>query len=99
MTYKGITTDGGTTWAAATGTGLTALASLPVWSIAINPPNSAWLHAGTELGVFTSEDSGATWQSVTDGPANVPVYDLSWMGNTLLAATHGRGIFSTTYTP
>jgi hypothetical protein len=87
------TTDGGTTWAAATGTGVTALASLPVWSIAINPTNSAWLYAGTELGVFTSEDSGATWQSVTDGPANVPVYDLSWMGNTLLAATHGRGIF------
>ena len=93
------TTDGGTTWAAATGTGVTALATLPVWSFAINPTNSAWLYAGTELGVFTSEDSGATWQSVTDGPANVPVYDLSWMGNTLLAATHGRGIFSTTYTP
>ena len=88
------TTDGGTTWAAATGTGVTALASLPVWSIAIHPTNSAWLYAGTELGVFTSEDSGATWQSVTDGPANVPVYDLSWMGNTLLAATHGRGIFT-----
>jgi hypothetical protein len=87
------TTDGGATWAAATGTGVTALASLPVWSIAINPTNSAWLYAGTELGVFTSEDGGVTWQSVTDGPANVPVYDLSWMGNTLLAATHGRGIF------
>ena len=88
-------TDGGTTWAAATGTGVTALPSIPVWSIAIHPGNANWLYAGTELGIFTSEDGGATWQVTTDGPANAPIYDLSWMGEKLLAATHGRGIFST----
>lgn len=87
------TTDGAATWAAATGSGVTALPSLPIWSIAVHPTNTSWIYAGTEMGVFTSEDSGASWQSVTDGPANVPVYDLSWMGNTLLAGTHGRGVF------
>ncbi len=87
------TTDGGTTWAATSGTGASALPALPIWSVAIHPTHANWVYVGTDMGIFTSEDSGATWQAVTDGPANVPVFSLSWMGNTLLAGTHGRGIF------
>ena len=87
------TTDGGTTWATATGSGVSALPALPIWSVAVHPLHDTWVYAGTDMGIFTSEDGGATWQSVTDGPANVPVFDLSWMGNTLLAGTHGRGAF------
>ena len=46
-----------------------------------------------EIGVFTSEDAGATWQVPQDGPANVIVSELFWMGSDLVAATFGRGLF------
>ena len=66
----------------------------PVRAIARHPTQTAWLYAGTEVGLFASENLGATWKTATDGPANVSVEDMTWQnGNTLIAATHGRGMF------
>ncbi|MCA3554826.1 hypothetical protein [Aestuariivirga sp.] len=49
---------------------------------------------GTEVGLFTSENGGTTWSATNDGPANVAVFDLFWLNNqTLVAVTHGRGMF------
>jgi hypothetical protein len=48
------------------------------------------------VGIFTSEDAGATWWLPHDGPANVSVDELFWMNDTLVAATYGRGLFVTT---
>lgn len=90
------TTDGGTTWSAASGTGATALPALPVYTVALHPTQAGWIYVGTELGVYGSEDSGTTWQLTSEGPANVPVYELNWMGKKLLAGTYGRGVFITT---
>ena len=87
------TTDGGLTWTDLTGSGATALPDVPVRSLVINPHRSNWLYVGTEVGIFTSEDGGATWYLPQDGPANVPVDELFWMGEKLVAVTHGRGIF------
>ena len=87
--------DGGTTWAAASGTGLTALPAAPVRDIAVNPLAPSWLYAATEVGIFTSQDGGATWTVPHDGPANVSVEELFWMGSSLVAVTHGRGLFRT----
>jgi hypothetical protein len=91
-------TDGGATWSDATGSGATGLPDVPVRSLVVHPDNSSWLYAGTEVGVFTSEDGGATWSLPQDGPANVSVDELFWMGTTLVAATHGRGLFQATVT-
>jgi hypothetical protein len=66
-----------------------------VRSIAIHPANSAFLYAGTEVGAFASADGGANWNAPQDGPANVSVDQLFWMGTKLVAATHGRGMFQT----
>lgn len=90
-------TDGGTTWAARDGSVTLNLPDVPVYSMAIHPTHADWLYAGTELGVYTSEDAGATWLATMDGPVNTAVYDLQWMGSTLIAATFGRGMF-TAYT-
>lgn len=89
------TTDGGTTWTDATGAGGTGLPDIPVRSLVVHPITSTWIYAGTEMGVYASENSGANWTATPqhDGPTNAPVDELSWMGNDLLAATHGRGIF------
>lgn len=85
--------DGGSTWTSASGSGATGLPPAPVRSLAINPTNSSWLYAGTEVGIFTSENGGQTWQVPHDGPANVSIDELSWMGEQLLAVTHGRGVY------
>jgi HYDIN/CFA65/VesB family protein len=89
------TTDGGTTWANIAGAGATALPAVPVRGLAISPINADWLYAGTEIGIFTSENGGATWTVPHDGPANVSVDELVWLGTRLVAATHGRGVFMT----
>jgi hypothetical protein len=47
--------------------------------------------------VFSSENAGATWFTTNDAPASVSVDELIWLDNaTLVAATHGRGMFSIT---
>ena len=47
--------------------------------------------------MFTSRDGGSSWFTTNNGPANVSVDELFWLDNaTLVAATHGRGMFRTT---
>jgi hypothetical protein len=87
------TTNGGLTWQNIHGN----LPTVPIFTIARHPVNASWLYAGTEVGLFTSMDAGATWKTSTDGPANVEISELFWLNNsTLVAATHGRGVFRAT---
>lgn len=73
------------------------LPAVPCFALAQHPANAAWLYAGTEVGLFTSQDGGTTWSTSNDGPANVEISELVWRDSTtLLAATHGRGIFLAT---
>ncbi len=89
------TTNGGTNWSDRTGSGGTGLPDVPVRSLLIKPDNPTWIYAGTEVGIFASIDAGATWTLPHDGPSNVSVDELFWMGTKLVAATHGRGMFTT----
>lgn len=50
-----------------------ALPEAPVRSLAVNPLNSNFLYIGTEVGVFASEDAGATWSPTNEGPTSCPV--------------------------
>ena len=85
-----VTDNGGTSW---TGVGA-ALPAAPILALAIGRHNSQFLYAGTEVGLFATEDGGQSWSASNDGPANVPVEELSWLDdNTIIAATHGRGAF------
>lgn len=90
------TADNGSTWTDLNSPAR-ALPSVPCFALARHPLNAAWLYAGTEVGLFTSQDGGTTWSTSNDGPANVEIADLAWRDNTtLIAATHGRGMFQTT---
>ncbi len=91
------TTDGGVTWTDISGTGNTGLPFAPVHGLARHPDNPNWLYAGTEVGLFTSQDGGSTWSTTSEGPGNVAVDEVSFMhySSVLLAATYGRGLWTT----
>ena len=85
--------DGGASWQAIT----SGLPSAPIRGIAIKPDDNQRIFIGTEVGVFASENAGSSWGLPHDGPANVSVDELAWMNNnTLVAGTHGRGIYRAT---
>jgi len=65
------TSDGGASWNDLS----TWLPPAPVKTIQVWKRNSAWLYIGTEIGVFASNDTGATWSPSNEGPANVSVDD------------------------
>ena len=83
------TRDGGTTWTNLGG----ALPAAPIRAIAVHPRRPELVYVGTEVGIFGSEDRGATWSPTNEGPTNCSVDDLFWKGETLICATHGRGMF------
>ncbi|MDX2147908.1 MAG: hypothetical protein SFZ23_10330 [Planctomycetota bacterium] len=90
------TADNGASFVDVTGTGVTGLPDAPIRGIARHPRRPGWLYAGTQVGVFTSTDDGDTWSTTNQGPANVSVDELVFMHNSdrLLAATHGRGMWT-----
>jgi photosystem II stability/assembly factor-like uncharacterized protein len=90
------TTNGGANWTNIHGT----LPAVPIRAITTHPTIPGYLYVGTEIGLFTSENAGASWyfdinnQPQNDGPANVSVEHLFWTDpQTLVAATYGRGMF------
>jgi photosystem II stability/assembly factor-like uncharacterized protein len=85
------TIDDGTKWIAV---GANVLPEVPFYDLAIHPDNPKVLILGTEVGLFVSDDEGLTWSPTNQGPTNAPVYKLFWMNKTLVAATHGRGLFA-----
>ena len=90
-------TDGGATWNTLTGSGVTALPAAPLHCIVRHPSVPNYLYVASEVGVFSSHDGGATWSGSDYGPANVCTYELSFLNNSpnvLLAATHGRGLWT-----
>lgn len=89
-------TNGGSSWVNIGG----GLPPSPIRTVQRHPSDALTLYAGTEVGVFTSQDGGNTWSTTNDGPANVSVDQLFWLdSSTLVAATHGRGMFKATMSP
>ncbi len=70
------------------------LPATTIHDIVRHPSKPTWLYAATAIGVFSSEDAGATWSTTSDAPSNVRVRQLFWYdANTLIAATYGRGMY------
>lgn len=94
------TTNGGTSWVNITGTGNRRIPDAPVSGFAVDRLRPGRLYAGTDLGVFSSADDGATWSTTNEGPANVPIDELSWRNDTtLIVATYGRGVYLADVSP
>jgi hypothetical protein len=88
--------NAGATWIDITGTGIGSLPSAPVRGLARHPTRAGLLYAGTEVGLFTSENDGATWSLVNQGPNDTSIDEVVFLHNstTLLVATHGRGLWT-----
>jgi hypothetical protein len=82
------------------------LPSMPVYDLGITydvkNPNKRIIIAGTELGIWVSEDNGATFSEQNAGMARVPVAKIriyqthNWEGPSIYIGTHGRGAFKST---
>ena len=91
------TIDGGASWFAIAGDGDAALPDIPAHSLAIDPTRPSRLYLGTDLGIFLTNDGGASWQAANTGFPAV-VTELVTIGRgangpAVYAFTHGRGVW------
>ena len=64
-----------------------------VRSVREDPGRKGLLFAGTETGVFVSNNAGQDWESVQLNLPTTPVHDLVIHDNDLVVATHGRSFW------
>ncbi len=84
------TDDLGQTW-----TDLSSnLPDIPVYDLIVMPFDSSRFWIGTDIGLFESLDAGLTWEYASNGIPAVSIRKLKIVGQEIVAATHGRGIWS-----
>ncbi|HEY7856816.1 MAG TPA: hypothetical protein VIC32_10245, partial [Terriglobales bacterium] len=87
------TGDGGVSWRA------TRLPfSGAVTSLAVDPARPGIIAAAGAPGVFVSINVGGNWVSINSGLPDAPITDLVFAGETLWAATLGRGLYTLSLT-
>ena len=94
------TTDYGETWEDLSGFDITARTSptgfpdVAVFDLLVMPFDTNQMWAGTEIGLFISQDRGQTWAIADNGFPAVSVFDLKIRDTQVVVATYGRGIWS-----
>jgi hypothetical protein len=95
------TTDGGASWTDITGfaggsPSTNGFPDVAVYDLLVfsNDVNRLW--AATEIGIVESLNGGATWALADNGLPNVGIWQLIESEDEVVAATHGRGIWSVT---
>ncbi len=85
------TGDQGATWTNISGN----LPDIPVTSVVIDPLLPGTIYIGTDLGAFQTSDGGAAWIRLSNGMPKVAVFMLRYhaASRSLIAATHGRGVY------
>jgi hypothetical protein len=73
----------------------TGLPDVPVNAFVVDPDNSNHLYAGTDIGVYISQNAGGSWSPFGAGLPRVAVFDMAIQrpNRILRIATHGRGIW------
>jgi hypothetical protein len=92
------TEDLGQTWEDISGFSTGANTGFPdvaIHSILEMPFDKDILWAGTDIGIFETENGGTTWSLLTDFPS-VAVYEMKVSNDQVVIATHGRGVWSAT---
>jgi photosystem II stability/assembly factor-like uncharacterized protein len=85
-----LTTNGGANWTNIS----TGLPNVPANALLIDPLNSRTLYVGTDIGVYRSDDDGATWVKFNNGLPPVIITGFSAQPNGLIqVSTYGRGVY------
>ncbi len=84
------TTDLGETWQDITNN----LPEIPVHCAVYMPYDSNQIWIGTDLGVFISYNNGQSWKYANQNLPAVSVRRLKIVGKQIVAATHGRGVWT-----
>jgi photosystem II stability/assembly factor-like uncharacterized protein len=71
------------------------LPDVPVHSVLEMPYDNDILWAGTDIGLFISENGGTNWSYSDDNIPAASIRRLKLYGKEIIAVTHGRGIFTT----
>ncbi|MEO7091834.1 MAG: hypothetical protein ABI175_01205, partial [Polyangiales bacterium] len=90
------TVDGGVTWTSIVGADPAhRLPNVPIYVVKYDPIEASTIYAGTDIGVYLTTDSGATWNRMGDGLPMVPVRDMYVARNQdfIRVATYGRGLW------
>jgi len=107
LTYSGFETnnkvivsyDSGNTWSDIS----QGLPAIPANILVYESGTAAQMYVGTDLGVYYSNNTTKIWKRFNNGLPNVTINDLKILyktsGNTLYAATYGRGIWSSVTLP
>jgi photosystem II stability/assembly factor-like uncharacterized protein len=85
----------GVSWASASGQGDAALLDVEHNALICDRAEPNSLYVGADIGVWCSRDKGQTWQPLSAGLPDAPVFDLQIhpTRRLLRASTHGRGLF------
>ncbi|MGB9181930.1 MAG: carboxypeptidase-like regulatory domain-containing protein, partial [Pyrinomonadaceae bacterium] len=77
------------------GTGSNVLPDVPVNGLVVDPQKSGRVFAGTDIGVFVTDDGGLNWSPYGVGLPRVAVFDMVIQNvkRVLRIATHGRGMW------
>jgi len=65
-----------------------------VYQVLVMPFNTDIIWAGTEIGLFISEDNGVSWRVADNGLPYVGIFQMSIVDDQVLVATYGRGIWT-----
>ncbi len=76
------------------GTSSNGFPDVAVHDLLVLPDTPHVLWVATEIGLFISNDSGETWEYADNGIPAVAIWRLRYVDNQVVAATHGRGIWT-----
>lgn len=90
-----MSVDAGKTWVSRDGN----IPDMPIWGILLNPRKLGEAIIATELGIYGTSNvfaASVVWTPYNDGMGAVKVANLRYRDadQTIMAATHGRGVFT-----
>ncbi len=94
------TQDLGQTWedlsgfAGSAGPSTNGFPDVAVYDLLVIPERPFEIWAGTEIGLFISKDNGVSWFMADNGLPSVSIWQIRVVGDRVIIATHGRGVWS-----